>query len=797
MEGEGGAGKSKARYVGRVALMGAFSRPLMLGAFAVMLVGLLWIAGPAQPANAASHAEEIELWSGTLTVGKHSDNPWYGLGTDSTGTYGSIDPASFTHDGRTYGIRRLISNQGSSHTTLFFNVTNSIGFQNLMTLTVDGRDFDGSAASAISGNLGFTWDTNPALTWAVGDTVAVSLKATVPDKPGKPVATAGPGKVDLTWADPNDASITKYQYRQKEGSGDFGNWKNIPGSGASTTSHTVTGLTGGTAYTFQIRAVNAAGPGAASDGSEPATPTGPPLAPTGFSATAGVLKAALAWTNPSDDTITKYQYRQSADGGSNWSPDWTDIPLSDASTTSYEVTGLTAGTAYTLQVRAVNDAGPGAATDTVTVTVTPVAAAPLAPPDFSATEGDGSAILSWGAADDNGAAITKYQYQQDSGAWIDIDDSAPGGDNALSFTVTGLTNGTEYTFKLRAVNSIGEGAAPAQAIATPAGVPLAGVPLAPTGFSATRGDASVILSWTAAANNGAPIKKYQYQQDGSWKDIPDSAPGRANAVSFTVTGLTNGTTYRFRVRAVSGLGNGAETAERTATPVAAQAAEIELWSATLTVGKRSEQNEFGYNLQYSYGSLSPTHFTHGERRYTFPNFSYRTDGHLTLGFFPDMPFKSVLTLIVDGEEFSASDGTSWSGSLFWSNHGLTWAVGDTVSVSLKATPPNAPASFTATAGPVKAELAWANPSDTTITKYQYRQSTDGSTWSPNWKKHPRQRGGHYFLRGDGAHRRHRLHLPGPGGGGHPRWRSVRGRARDAGRGGAAAGAHGLQCEQRR
>ena len=636
----------------------------------------------------------------------------------------------------------------------------------------------------------------------MGDTVAVSLKATVPDKPGKPVATAGPGKVDLTWADPNDASITKYQYRHKEGSGAFGNWKNTSGTGANTVAHTVTGLTGGTAYTFQVRAVNAAGPGAASEESEPATPTGPPLAPTGFSATAGPVKAALAWTNPSDTTITKYQYRQSADGGSNWSPDWTDIPLSDASTTSYEVTGLTGGTAYTFQLRAVNDAGPGAETDVVTVT--PVAAVPLAPPDFRVTEGDESAILSWGADDDNGAAITGYQYQQDSGAWTDIDDSAPGGDNALSFTVTGLTNDVEYTFKLRAVNSIGEGGASDAVTATPTAalapgvVPAfsaggfdesarlfwgaaddngaaitgyqyqqdggdwndipdsapdganalsftvtgltngtvytfnvravnslsagaetgdrtltpAGVPLAPTGFSATRGDASVILSWTAAANNGSPLTKYQYQQDGSWKDIPDSAPGRANAVSFTVTGLTNGTTYRFRVRAVSGLGHGAETGQASATPgtavgqarpattsgtgpgarspphvsilpsgqasatpgtVNCQAAEIELWSTTLTVGKHSSEDEFGYNFQFGYGSLSPTSFTHGERRYTSPNFSYRTNGHFTYAYFPDIRFKSVLTLIVDGEEFSASDPNynSFSGSMFWTNHGLT------------------------------------------------------------------------------------------------------------------------------
>ena len=183
-------------------------------------------------ARVAAQAAKTTLWSATLTVGKHSDNPLYGLGRDSDGTtYGTIDPDSFTHDGTTYNIRSLTSSQGISNTTLFFGVRSPLGFQNLMPLTVGGRDFAGSAAEAGSENTTFTWDTNPALTSAAGNTVVVSLKATVPGKPGKPVATAGPGKVDLTWANPNDASITEYQYRQKKGSGAFGNWKTSPAAG--------------------------------------------------------------------------------------------------------------------------------------------------------------------------------------------------------------------------------------------------------------------------------------------------------------------------------------------------------------------------------------------------------------------------------------------------------------------------------------------------------------------------------------------------------------------------------------
>ncbi len=50
-----------------------------------------------------------------------------------------------------------------------------------------------------------------------------------------------------------------------------------------------------------------------------------PVAPTSLSAAPGLGEATLSWTDPDDDTIDKWQYRVSADGGTNWDPDWTDI----------------------------------------------------------------------------------------------------------------------------------------------------------------------------------------------------------------------------------------------------------------------------------------------------------------------------------------------------------------------------------------------------------------------------------------------------------------------------------------
>ena len=69
------------------------------------------------------------------------------------------------------------------------------------------------------------------------------------------MGTAGNGQVVLSWADPGDDDITKWQYRQKEGSGSYGAWTDIPGSDKDTTTYTVTSLTNDTEYSFRVRAV--------------------------------------------------------------------------------------------------------------------------------------------------------------------------------------------------------------------------------------------------------------------------------------------------------------------------------------------------------------------------------------------------------------------------------------------------------------------------------------------------------------------------------------------------------------
>ena len=212
--------------------------------------------------------------------------------------------------------------------------------------------------------------------------------------------------------------------------------------------------------------------------------------------------------------------------------------------------------------------------------------APSMPASFTATGGDRQAVLEWTApASDGGAAIEKYQYRYSAGstvgtsaAWADVPDADADADLAdeRSVTVTGLDNGRQYAFELRAVNSVGGGEA-ASDTATPMAIVTA--PGEPESLTARAGDAQVTLSWTPPAfDGGAPIERYQYRHSAGstvasgarWMDVPDadSDGSFADERSVTVPDLDNARQYAFEVRAVNRAVNG-RAARAVAIPVRA------------------------------------------------------------------------------------------------------------------------------------------------------------------------------------------------------------------------------------
>jgi hypothetical protein len=221
----------------------------------------------------------------------------------------------------------------------------------------------------------------------------------------------------------------------------------------------------------------------------------------------------------------------------------------------------------------VNSAGQGALS-TASNAVTPRAAAtsvtvPGAPTIGTATAGDSSATVNWTPpTNTGGSSITEYQVQVRTGSTVLRTVTGVPGTN-VSAVVTGLTNGTAYNFRVRAVNSAGQGAlSTASNTVTPRGSTAVTLPGAPTIGTATAGNASATVNWTPPSNTGGgTITEYQIQvRRGTTIDRTVSGiPG--TAASAIVSGLTNGTAYNFRVRAVNSAGQGTlSAASNVVTP---------------------------------------------------------------------------------------------------------------------------------------------------------------------------------------------------------------------------------------
>src|SRR5450631_2269063 len=195
---------------------------------------------------------------------------------------------------------------------------------------------------------------------------------------------------------------------------------------------------------------------------------------------------------------------------------------------------------------------------------------PTAPQSLAATAGSGSVALSWSApVSDGGAAITGYNVYR--GTTSGGESATPVATNVStrSFTDAGLTNGTTYYYKVAAVNAVGTSPQSAQAIAMPQLV-QATVPAAPAGLVALGGSSSVGLSWsTPVSDGGSAITGYNvFRGTTAGGESATAVATNVKATSFTDTGLTNATTYYYKVAAVNAVGTSPSSGEASATPQA-------------------------------------------------------------------------------------------------------------------------------------------------------------------------------------------------------------------------------------
>ena len=326
----------------------------------------------------------------------------------------------------------------------------------------------------------------------------------------------------------------------------------------------------------------------------PTVPTRPLNVTASLGATIGT--ANISWNAPNNNggsPIISYTIVSSPDG----------ITLTTSSTTGL-ITGLTIGTAYTFTVIATNNIG-NSLPSLPSLAITP-ATVPDPPTSVIGTRGNTQVSLSWTPPlYTGGSAIISYTAT-----------SNPGGFTATSSTtnvvVTGLTNGTPYTFTVIATNNIGNSlpSSPSLAI-TPATIPGA-----PTSVVATSGatSGSANINWTAPVSNGG---------DAIISYTATSSPGGFTGTaifpttSLEITGLsTDGTTYTFSVIATNSVGNSvASSASNSVTPISLPAASV--WfdpsqpsKVTLVSGGVSSLTDLtanGYNGTYISPFVSATY----------------------------------------------------------------------------------------------------------------------------------------------------------------------------------------------
>lgn len=285
-----------------------------------------------------------------------------------------------------------------------------------------------------------------------------------------------------------------------------------------------------------------------------------PSPPRNLNAVGGDSQVTLTWDPPADNgglPVLLYRiYRGTSSGGESF---LIEVPL----ILTYIDLLVTNGVTYYYQVTAVNLDGESGYSNEVSATPGPPATVPGPPTGLTAIGGDRFVALAWLAPDDDGGSpITNYRLYRGTSSggesfYVDVG-------NVLVYSDGSVANGVTYYYQVSAENAQGEGSLSNEASATPAGTPGA-----PQGLTATAGDGTVTLAWSApGSDGGSPIDEYRIYRGTSPGTGSQIATVAGDALTYTDTGLSNGVQYYYRVTAVNGIGEGPFSNEVSATPLA-------------------------------------------------------------------------------------------------------------------------------------------------------------------------------------------------------------------------------------
>ncbi len=419
------------------------------------------------------------------------------------------------------------------------------------TVTVSGNDVVVTPSATFVGTLTARYTVADA-TQDPDRNVDGRIELTVLGRPGEMAAplveSVRSRTVVLSWSPPvnNGSVITRYEVAASDGTTFT----------CPTTTCTLEGLTNDVEYTFTVVAHNDVGPSDPSPPSAPARPDERPDPPAAPSLTFGDGSLEVTWVN---QTYSDRSPIVDVTIEISPAPPSGQVQKAHVAGTSTVWDGLVNGTEYKVRVMAHNSAPEPSDFSEYSLGEIP-AGVPDAPGEPSASRIDtplgGEIDVRWTEPANNGDTVAGYELDVLEGGALVRTVQVSG----TQQTVTGLEVSGTYTFAVRARNKAGfSGSSPASEAVTPFGRPgPAGTPTASLVSGSTSQRARV--TWTAAAANGNPVT-YRVRANGNV--VVDST----SQTTVTVTGLTNGTAYRFTVEPVNAGGSaGQSSASNAVTP---------------------------------------------------------------------------------------------------------------------------------------------------------------------------------------------------------------------------------------
>ena len=233
---------------------------------------------------------------------------------------------------------------------------------------------------------------------------------------------------------------------------------------------------------------------------------------------------------------------------------------------------------------------------------------PDAPTSLVSTKGNGQISVAFTAPGfDGGLPITTYEYALSTSNYETFITRSTG-TTASPLVITGLANdGTSYGVRIRAVNSLGAGAA---GIAAAEVIPST-VPNAPTNVQGTpNGETSSTVTWTAPFGNGANVDGYkiEYAISPYSSYTVFNANTSSTSTSIPVTGLTNGGSYRFRVTArnLNGFGDASTPSDVVVTNIVPGAPTI----GTMTLSTTNTTDSLAWTAPAANGGSAITGYVY-------------------------------------------------------------------------------------------------------------------------------------------------------------------------------------------